>query len=1392
MARKIILDTYYTFTPSTRTITIPRSIQRERFVLITDVTQNIVLFNFSDSSLTFTSHSITNDQYGNYTTTVVLSYNTASLGSTDKLQILIDEYDEKFTPSETYTDPVNKLRTSTPQSLIDTDFEYSTQQTKWEALSMINNQPFANYNLYTGPVISNVFMYPGSRTVTVMTTTPPPVGSPVVVVDTIYSAADGVFLVDTIVAGTSFTYTARAPYVANPVVTTTATFSVASTSLTLASGTSTANGQLVWANGTQGNTLVASGGGTTSITLGNSTIAAGTAVPVSFYQANITVYNPGVTNAYNAFQYSNAAISINSMTFTNAVFTTVMTAGASSVSTISVASTLNIVSGMYISYTSSAQGVTVSSVTATTVTLSTTVTISNGTLVYFHAANAGTATATPYAITSPSLITVNTAQAHGLTVGNEIGIAGAYTAGGNAPNGSFIVAGITSNTQFTYYAYNYPLTAAATTQAASWTNQVSVVTLSGTNTGILVGMVVTGAGISPNTTVVLISGTSLTLSVPTFATGSSVTLSFFPSFGSVTVTANFTTSNATVSGTNMITVSSTTGVVGGQLLVQQFGVLPNTYVNTAPSGTQIIFTQPITGTGTVANTSAVGSSISLTLNAVLYPRPVGLTLHRPTDGGIRFTTNAQSHNHQYIRQTRRYFRYQAGKGIQMSTGTTLKPSMYPDQMTSSGTTVTVTTKDTHNLQPINTYVTVTGANEAAYNGTFAVSNVLNAYQFQYTALSTPSAATATGYPIVNSQSWYGNNNRIGIFDSQNGMFFEYDGQTFSVVRRYSTYQLAGYISVTPGSSTVTGVTVNNVSTLFSKQLTPGDFIVIKGMSYRVWSIASDTSMQIVPPYRGGQAQPQTIYTKTLEVRATQNLFNIDRLDGTGPSGFNIDLTKMQMFYIDYSWYGAGFIRYGVRGADGNIIYCHKITNNNVNYQAYMRSGNLPGRYETNTFGKSAVLTNNCGSTDTTLYISDTTNWPAAGTASLRSPTSVEYFNYSAIGQLASGSFNLTSGNTVITGTNTTGITAGQYVNGNGIVSGTYVTAVNAGVSVTVNQAPTASTTQTLRFGPFLTVASAATNRGQTGNVLLANLTANSTTIAVNSTVGIQVGQYVVSPSFAPWVPPAAYVTSVVANTSITMSQAAVNGGTLIPLTFGGMGNVILGAPQSFTALPTAPVAVESYSPMYSSEINHWGTSAIMDGRFDGDKAFVFNKGMTSNVAVPSGSQYAIMSMRVAPSASNSTPGSTLGVREIVNRMQMVLSQVDVYSNGSFYIQLYLNSQFQNIANNPQQTWTNVGGSSLAQYIFHSPGTQVVSGEAIFGFYLNTNVGSTYTATEYDLLASLRDLGTSILSGGSSVGGIQQYPDGPDMITVVAQNLSPASIGFPGNVQVRMSWVEAQA
>jgi len=203
MARKAILETGYTFTPSTNTIIIPRVIPRERLILITNVTTNTVIYNFSDSNLKANTYTLSSSAN---TTTVVLNYSTSGMTSTDKLQITVDEYDEKFTPSEVYVDPVNKFRTSSPQALIDTDFEYGTQISKWENLVTINNRPFAFPSAVGITGIGTMTLPTSSRTVTVVvgasgTTTVPGIGTAITVQDTYLNIANGNFIIESVGVG---------------------------------------------------------------------------------------------------------------------------------------------------------------------------------------------------------------------------------------------------------------------------------------------------------------------------------------------------------------------------------------------------------------------------------------------------------------------------------------------------------------------------------------------------------------------------------------------------------------------------------------------------------------------------------------------------------------------------------------------------------------------------------------------------------------------------------------------------------------------------------------------------------------------------------------------------------------------------------------------------------------------------------------------------------------------------------------------------------------------------------------------------------------------------------------------------------------------------------------
>ena len=720
-----------------------------------------------------------------------------------------------------------------------------------------------------------------------------------------------------------------------------------------------------------------------------------------------------------------------------------------------------------------------------------------------------------------------------------------------------------------------------------------------------------------------------------------------------------------------------TTVSAHNLYVGDLIFVSNVYCSTSPgpSGSHVVLTTPNTRSFTFsANdtpTVAIGTGTAVTTSPAncVYSRPAGFSLHRAYDGGIQFSNGAYTPNAQHIRQTRRYFRYQSGKGIQFSTGTLLKSNFNLDLVTYSGGVVTVNTKNLHGMVP-GCQIYLSGAAQSDYNGIFTVASVPNDLSFTYTIAGTPtSPASASGnnFIIAGANSWYNGTVRVGMFDSQNGAFFEFDGQNLYVVRRNSTYQIQGNVSVLSGQNIVTGT-----NTRFADQLKFGDFIVIKGSSYRVTSIVSQTQLLISPEYRGPSIVSPSfaVVSKTIDTKVPQSAWNIDKFNGTGPSGYTVDLSKMQMLYIDYSWYGAGFIRWGMRSANGNVSYCHKMVNNNVNTEAYFRSGNLPARYEVNSFLNSTSLASTLASSETTtMNVADTSNFPSTGLLRVTDATTfpsgsaaIEYIAY-----------------TGKTATTFTGLTRAQA---GGTVATTFI------------YSPTAPDV-----------------------IELAAL--NNTTPAISGT----------------------------------------------------------------------PAAV----------ISHWGSSVIMDGRFDNDLSYSFNAGNTAPTTITPGIRNAIMSLRLAPSVDSGRTGA-LGVKEVINRMQLKLQSMDislpvfnnVSNNPIARVELNLNGKLLTPAGPVNYPWQSIGGSSLAQISYYTgtAAVSVVGGESIYGFFAAG-------PRQVEDLTSVRDLGNSILGGGitnfvsSSAQDI--YPDGPDVLHVLVTPLS-SGLNTAGviPVQSRLSWSEAQA
>ena len=131
--------------------------------------------------------------------------------------------------------------------------------------------------------------------------------------------------------------------------------------------------------------------------------------------------------------------------------------------------------------------------------------------------------------------------------------------------------------------------------------------------------------------------------------------------------------------------------------------------------------------------------------------------------------------------------------------------------------------------------------------------------------------------------------RAGLFDDQNGMFFEYDGQYLYAVRRSSTQQIPGTIQTQTNQNTITGT-----NTKFTSHLSEGDMIVIRGQSHKVTRVVDDTTIDVQPKYRG-KSTSGVVITKTEDTKVTQSNWSIDQADGNGPSGFNLDINNCLLY-----------------------------------------------------------------------------------------------------------------------------------------------------------------------------------------------------------------------------------------------------------------------------------------------------------------------------------------------------------------------------------------------------------------------------------------------------------------------------------------------------------------
>jgi hypothetical protein len=943
MARKRIYE--YVFTPGTAglgTVQVQDRINLEDFLAIYDTTTNTSIYNFGDSSQGGTVSYSTGTIAGLPTayagvTTLTLDLNTSTLSASDKLAIYVEDRNINMQPWQFGLDAIGRQRVSNPESLIDADFEYGLQNTKWQNVSTINNIP-SFYEDVGADLVYSTNGYATFLSSTNLLTSN---------ADTSVNSAD---------AGTppwstndyaliiSQTQGNVTPFVSSYL--TANVNSSAERTFTVASTTGVSAGDniiLIGLPTTGGTTTAVSNITSTATTLVNVTnassagIVAGTYIIVETNTANIyevMAVTSVATNAVTVVRQSNGTnpggVNINTG---NDVFV-VSTLEVAQVQEVTDSTTLQLNRGWYnITAANSYVTGTVFQKLSSNVELVKMTTVST-------AVN-GTQTISRSQFNTTALTTAG--------IGSPlIHMVGLFYGGSNT------VPTVTVNVTDSPLAANEYVSL----QNTSVTNAegINIVFLGETNNFAYYPR--RSLGVAPG--------------YPLNQADTSIRQAF-PYSGS-----DFDIASVASDGANPSTITVTTLYAHGLFPGCPITVDMTAGTNTSFAEGSFIITA-IPSTTTFQYTARSGAVVSGSLAATINVRSNAVFQSRPFDGGVLMGPGTPTRGAAATRVTKKYFRYQSGKGILFSTGTVLAPTLDVATISSSGTAInsniTITTDLEHGLNAGAT-VTLSGVTTSGYDAAgYIVTSITSDTAFVVQAQATLGSATPVlgQQPRINVTGWQGASIRAGLFDDQNGLFWENNGVTVNAVQRSSTFQTAGLVNVSVGSNLVTG----DGNCRFQDQLNVGDVVVIRGMTHSVASITNNNSMTVVPTFRGVANQTRVKMALRNEIRVRQADFNVDPLNGTGASGFNLDASKMQMYALEYSWYGAGTVIWMLRGQDGQFNWAHRRPNNNISNEAYMRSGNLPARYEAINETPVNSLNGAIDDVQTTITLRDATDYPPA-------------------------------------------------------------------------------------------------------------------------------------------------------------------------------------------------------------------------------------------------------------------------------------------------------------------------------------------------------------------------------------------------------------------------------
>lgn len=205
--------------------------------------------------------------------------------------------------------------------------------------------------------------------------------------------------------------------------------------------------------------------------------------------------------------------------------------------------------------------------------------------------------------------------------------------------------------------------------------------------------------------------------------------------------------------------------------------------------------------------------------------------------------------------------------------------------------------------------------------------------------------------------------RAGFFSQEQALMVGYNGTSFGILRQNGGKAHIQTLTITNpanGSETIT-IRLNgtNYNITMTGNTIAANAVQIANSAFAGWLVAQvgetifflatdvgsksgtfSVSTSVGGTFAGTMAVSQTGAVHS-ETWIPQSSWNVDKLDGNGPSGMLLNPQTLNVFQINFRWLGAGEIRFAIENPEtGNVIFFHHIHFSNANTTVHMDNPSL--------------------------------------------------------------------------------------------------------------------------------------------------------------------------------------------------------------------------------------------------------------------------------------------------------------------------------------------------------------------------------------------------------------------------------------------------------------------